>query len=114
MTNNQPDDARDDDEGCDDDGGDGEGGDDDGDDSEGGDDDGDDGEQQGGEKEEQLGVEATTCLMGTSPASILLAIFPSRQVHPPRNFLTLCFNQLSTFLIIGILCFLMKNFTLRY
>ena len=104
MTNNQPDDARDDDEGGDDDGGDGEGG----------DDDGDDGEQQGGEKEEQLGVEATTCLMGTSLASILLAIFPSRQVHPPRNFLTLCFNQLSTFLIIGILCFLMKNFTLRY
>ena len=65
----------------DDDGGNGdndddEGGDYDGGDGEGGDDDGDDGEQQGGEKEEQLGVEATTCLMGTFLASILLAISP--------------------------------------
>ena len=66
MTNNQPDDALDDDEG----------GDYDGDDGEGGDDDCEDGEQQGREKEEQLGVEATTCLMGTSLASILLAISP--------------------------------------
>ena len=63
MTNNQPDDARDD--------------------KEGGDDDGGDGEQQGGEKEEQLGVEATTCLMGTSLASILLAISFSPQ--PPST-----------------------------
>ena len=76
MTNNQPDDAHDDDEGGDDDGDDGRGGDDDGKDDEGGDDDGDDGEQQGRKKEEQLGLEATTCLMGTSLASILLAISP--------------------------------------
>ena len=61
MTNNQPDDARDD--------------------KEGGDDDGGDGEQQGGEKEEQLGVEATTCLMGTSLASILLAISATKYIH---------------------------------
>ena len=81
MTNNQPDDAHDDAEGGDDDGDDGRGGDDDGKDDEGGDDDGDDGEQQGGEKEEQLGVEATTCLMGTSLASILLAI----SLQPPST-----------------------------
>ena len=87
MTNNQPDDARDDDKGGDDEGGDGGGG----------DDDGDDGVLQGGEKEEQLGVEATTCLMGTSLASILLAISFSPQ--PPSTsisyLLTLRFNQLS-------------------
>ena len=100
MTNNQPDDARDDHEGGDDDGGYGGGDDDDGDEGEGGDDDGDDGEQQGGEKEEQLGVEATTCLMGTSLASILLAISFSPQ--PPSTsisyLLTLLFNQLTYFL----------------
>ena len=69
MTNNQPDDARDDKEGVDDDGG--------------------DGEQQGGEKEEQLGVEATTCLMGTSLASILLAI----SSRPPSTDTSYFFNS---------------------
>ena len=69
MTNNQPDDARDD--------------------KEGGDDDGDDGEQQGEEKEEQLGVEATTCLMGTSLASILLAI----SSQPPSTSTSYLFNS---------------------